>query len=157
MTPFERLVKWRDRLIEVSKKPPKRRAFNMLRWHQTRSRAAKLPHDRLIFKAVPGQCNSMACAVGFAALMPAFKRDGFRLVGGEPTYGVETQLEAVSLFFGISRPEARFIAIPETYGASYIGETAADVLTQAKIVNRLIPIGRVIGRLDALIYKYSRA
>lgn len=65
-------------------------------------------------------CGTTACAMGWAANVPSFHRDGLRLsrsVDGlmEPRLGRKTQLDAAEAFFGLTTTEASYLFLPDNY------------------------------------------
>ena len=75
------------------------------------------------------KCGSAACAVGWAASDPQFKKEGFKLYSGlfgpddnrqvfTPSYGDLGGWSAVEKFFGIDFDHAQYLFSDEAYGSA---------------------------------------
>ena len=81
--------------------PPER--FNMDTWVEKSTDNGKVA------------CGYAACAMGWACMIPEFRKDGLKLYGVEPEYNNETGFEVAMEFFDISYENAEYLFSPETY------------------------------------------
>jgi hypothetical protein len=69
-------------------------------------------------------CGTTACAVGWAASIPSFRRDGFRLIAlpvfglARPTFDEHYDEAASALFFDLNARENAYLFMPFNYGRS---------------------------------------
>ena len=88
-----------------------------------------LPHveamaqqGRVDFDTFASECGTYQCLAGWAALDPAFIRQGFQLRGGRyirPVFEGYSDLEAVAEFFGLDSGEVKCL-----FGPNYHGDLA---------------------------------
>jgi hypothetical protein len=73
--------------------------FTMLGWSTVGDNNATTPKEVV-------DCGSAACAAGYAATIPQFRREGFKLERGLPTFGRYTGFAACERFFGLNSRQA---------------------------------------------------
>jgi len=79
-----------------------------------------------------GECDSAACAAGWAARDPVFQSQGLSIKNFWPNYETEKGrefcgFEALRQFFGLSRNQVYFLFDEGTYKCQYDQITPADV------------------------------
>lgn len=88
--------------------------FNLARW------VTRLRGDEY--------CHTVACAAGYAGMLPEFNEMGFHLEGQDPFYKEVYGFSACSMFFGITRDEVVRLFL----SSSYPGGTKTRPTTVAK-------------------------
>lgn len=79
-------------------------------------------------------CGTTGCAAGWAASIPAFRRDGFHIDQDfVPKYKDKTQLQACMDFFGLRIDQADYIFVPTL--AKDVGSVSN--LTTAQVIKRI--------------------
>jgi hypothetical protein len=83
-----------------------------------------VPEEKFNLSMWRNSCGTVACAVGWAASDPGFKRAGFSLRKHEssiwgnlhvPHYGEVNHWTAVEKFFGLSREQAEYLFLHLSY------------------------------------------
>lgn len=99
-------------------------------------------------KKKPLSCGTTACAFGFAALLPKFKKLGLRLEMDEPIEGYGeaafypcykgyVDFMAASKFFGVDRRIAEHLFSPDNYRDDHQQEAAGERAVAMKIYDLL--------------------
>lgn len=102
-----RLVKYMESLP-----PEAKEHFDMDSWfgHRRGNHDYNLAYGDPVTKRTLRYCGTSACALGYAATIPAFRRRGLTMqVGGEPRYGNDFSFDAAVSFFNISHWQSELL------------------------------------------------
>lgn len=122
-----RLLLLAERLDKIAARPPKTRTFEMGLW----------------LRRVKG-CNTAACAVGEATLMPAFRKLGLTVNRDnvtrcmQPVYRGRTSWPAVRRFFGIDADTSHSLFTSSAYA---FGEVTPRMV--AARIRRYVKTGKI--------------
>lgn len=94
--------------------------FNLAQWRQIRAGRITATDDQL-----KSNCNTQACAIGWACLMPEFQKEGLKFApadyaysSGYPVYNNFINWRAVQAFFDLSFSQAQFLFSSDFYPVS---------------------------------------
>lgn len=108
------------------------KAFQLKRLLKLADRLYTVPNRK--FDLGCWECDTTACAVGYACMMPSFKKAGLKLVGSVPTYKGLDGFQAAAEFFGLTYADTSALFSPISNPLGY----RATPKQVAKQIRRLV-------------------